>query len=327
MLKKIGYALMTIFISLTIMFFVVQLMPGNPVETYAMNIVQTENIQYEIAYERAKAVMNFDPERPVVERYFEFLGNIFLHGQLGTSLYYKKPVLTLVGNALPWTMLIVSFSLLLSFAIGVLLGLYISWRRSKILNMLLMLYQSIFGAIPDYIIAFLLVFLFSVTLGWFPIKGAYAPDAPPGWTWAFVRSALRYAFLPILTYLLTTVASWTIAMRANSLSVLGEDYITYAQARGLGKRRIIINYVGRNALLPMVTRLSLSFALMFGGSPLVESVFVYPGVGLFLGTAVSTRDYPLMQGMFLMIIVSVVVAGLVAEFLYKRLNPRLREAN
>lgn len=114
-------------------------------------------------------------------------------------------------------------------------------------------------------------------------------------------------------------------MKANCLSVLGEDYINYAKARGISNKRIIFSYLGRNAMLPMVTSVAISFGMMFGGSPLIENLFVYPGVGYYLTTAISRRDYPLMQGMFLMIIVMVLISGLIAEFLNTRLNPRLRE--
>jgi peptide/nickel transport system permease protein len=136
---------------------------------------------------------------------------------------------------------------------------------------------------------------------------------------------LHHAALPVLAYFVTTLAGWIMGMKASCMSVLGEDYINYARARGLSNKRIVFSYVGRNAVLPMVTSVAISFGMMFGGSPLIENLFVYPGVGYYLSTAISRRDYPLMQGMFLMIIVMVLLSGLVAEFLYTVLNPRLRE--
>ena len=137
---------------------------------------------------------------------------------------------------------------------------------------------------------------------------------------------LTHACLPVLTYFLTTVAGWIISMKANSLSVLGEDYITYAQVRGLSNRRILTTYLSKNALLPLVTSLAVSFGLLFGGSPLIENLFFYPGVGYYLNKAIAARDYPLMEGMFFIIITMVVLSSFVAEFLYKYLNPRLRDA-
>ena len=170
-----------------------------------------------------------------------------------------------------------------------------------------------------------LIFLFAVTLGWLPARGPYSAQVTPGFNMPFIASVLRHAILPVLAYFLTTVANWTIGMRANALGSLGEDYVAYARARGLSQRRILIHYVGRNSILPMITSLAISFGFMFGGSPLIENLFLYPGVGYYLNQAIARRDYPLMQGMYFIMIVVVVLSGLLAERLYTVLNPRLRE--
>lgn len=325
MVKKLCLSLFTIFIALTAMFFIIQAMPGDPVDLMATDIVKRENVQYQIAYDRAKAILNYDPDMPLLQRYANYIKGI-VTGNLGDSMTYQKSVVSVVGGALPWTLLVVSLSLLVSFTIGVLLGIYIAWRRSKLLNAVLIGYQSIFGAIPNYVVGYLLVFFFSVTLGAFPARGAYSTSVTPGFNGPFIRDVLYHSFLPVLTYFLTTVAGWVLSMKANSLSVLGEDYITYAQVRGLPSRRILVTYLSKNAILPLVTSLAVSFGLLFGGSPLIENMFFYPGVGYYLNKAISARDYPLMQGMFFIIIVMVVLSSLLAEFLYKYLNPRLRES-
>lgn len=291
----------------------------------ANDIVKREHVEYQIAYDRAKAILNYDPDIPMFRRFGSYVKGI-LSGDLGTSMTYKKSVASIIGGALPWTLLVVSLSLLVSFVVGVLFGVYIAWKRSKILNSALIGYQSIFGAIPNYVVGYLLVFLFSVTLGWFPARGAYSTSVAQGFNFAFIRNVLYHAFLPVLTYFLTTVAGWVLSMKANSLSVLGEDYISYAQARGLPKRRILITYLSKNAILPLITSLAVSFGLLFGGSPLIENMFFYPGVGFYLNKAITYRDYPLMQGMFFIIIVMVIISSLVAEILYRYLNPRLKDA-
>lgn len=325
MVKKFLMALLTIFVAMVVMFAVIQCMPGDPVDIMATDIMKRQNVQYDIAYERAKAILNYDPDMPVAQRFMNYITGI-LSGNLGTSMTYQKSVASVVGGALPWTLLIVSLSLFLAFTVGILLGIYIAWKRSKLLNAVLIGYQSIFGAIPNYVLGYLLVFLFSVTLGIFPARGAYSTDVTPGFNWAFIVDVLYHACLPVMTYFLTTVAGWVISMKANSLSVLGEDYITYAQVRGLSNRRILIKYLSKNAILPLVTSLAVSFGLLFGGSPLIENLFFYPGVGYYLNKAIAARDYPLMQGMFFIIITMVVLSSFVAECLYKYLNPRLRDA-
>lgn len=324
MIKKLLISLLTIFIAVVVMFLVIQSMPGDPVDIMANDIVKKENIQYSIAYERAKAILNFDPETPMLERFGTYVKGIAT-GNLGISMTYRKSVIDIVASALPWTLLVVSLSLFLSFAIGILLGIYIAWKRSKLLSSVLIGYQSIFGAIPNYVVGYLLVFLFSVILGWFPARGAYSTSVTVGFNLPFILDVLKHSFLPVLTYFLTTVAGWIMSMKASSLSVLGEDYITYAQVRGLPKSRILVSYLSKNAILPLVTSLAVSFGLLFGGSPLIENMFFYPGVGYYLNKAIASRDYTLMQGMFFIIIIMVVLSSLVAEFLYKYLNPRLRE--
>lgn len=325
MVKKLCLSLFTIYVALTAMFFIIQAMPGDPVDMMAVDIVKRENIQYQIAYDRAKAILNYDPDMPVMQRYANYIRGI-VTGNLGNSMSYQKSVASLVGAALPWTLLVVSLSLLSSFTVGVLLGIYIAWKRSKVLNSILIGYQSVFGAIPNYVVGYLLVFLFAITLRIFPARGAYSTSVTVGFNGPFIRDVLYHAFLPVFTYFATTVAGWVLSMKANSLSVLGEDYITYAQVRGLPNRRILVTYLSKNAILPLITSLAVSFGLLFGGSPLIENMFLYPGVGYYLNKAISARDYPLMQGMFFMIIVMVVLSSLLAEFLYKYLNPRLRES-
>lgn len=323
-MKKILTFFLTLMVSLLLIFFVIQFMPGDPVETLAQDYMKTNQLPYDIAYNKAKIALNYDPDIPIGERFISYAKGI-LSGNLGQSMSFKESVLTIVLGALPWTLLVCSISLLLAFTVGIILGIYIAWKRDKILDGVLTGYQALLGSIPDYIVAYLLVLFFSLTLGLLPSKGAYSSDVIPGFNWEFISNVLRHASLPILAYFLTTVAGWIMGIKANCMAVLGEDYITYAKARGISDKRIIFSYLGRNAMLPMVTSVAISFGMMFGGSPLIENLFVYPGVGYYLTTAISRRDYTLMQGMFLIIIVMVLLSGLIAEYLNTKLNPRLRE--
>ena len=323
-MKKVLTCILTMLTSLLLIFFVIQAMPGDPVETLTQEYMKTGQLGYDQAYAKAKIALNYDPDVPILQRFTTYVKGI-ASGNLGQSMAFKESVSKIVLGARPWTLLVCSISLFLSFMVGVILGIYVAWKRSKLLDGVITGYQAIVGSIPDYIVAYLLVLLFSLTLGIFPSKGAYSSNVTPGFNLAFIGSVLSHAALPILSYFLTTLAGWIMGMKANCLSVLGEDYINYAKARGISNRRIIFSYLGRNAMLPMVTSVAISFGMMFGGSPLIENLFVYPGVGYYLTTAISRRDYPLMQGMFLMIIVMVLISGLIAEFLNTRLNPRLRE--
>ena len=324
MANKIIRTILTLLISLVLVFFIVKAMPGDPVETLTQQYITANKLPYDQAYERAKVALNYDPETPVMEQFVTYIGQL-CRGDMGQSMSYKDSVVNIVMGALPWTLLVCSISLLLSFAVGNILGVFIAWKRSKVLDGIMTGYQAIFGSIPDYIVAYLLVALFSIGLGIFPARGAYDSNSTPGWNATFILDVLYHSVLPVLCYFLTTVASWVMGMKAVCVGLLGEDYMNYARARGLSKKRILFTYLGRNAMLPQITSLAISFGLMFGGSPVIENLFVYPGVGYYLNSAISRRDYPLMQGMFLMIIIMVLLSGLVADFLNKRLNPRLRE--
>lgn len=324
MLKKIIKTVLTLIISLVLVFFIVKAMPGDPVQTLTQQYMTADKIPYEQAYERAKIALNYDPDVPIMQQFFTYV-NQLIHGDMGQSMSYKDSVVNIVLGALPWTLLVCSISLLLSFVVGNVLGLFIAWKRSKLWDGIMTGYQAVFGSIPDYVVAYLLVAVFAIGLGIFPARGAYSSETTPGWNVEFILDVLYHAALPVLCYFLTTVASWVMGMKAICMSLLGEDYMNYARARGLSQKRILFTYLGRNAMLPQVTSLAISFGLLFGGSPVIENLFVYPGVGYYLNSAISRRDYPLMQGMFLMIIIMVLISGLAADALNKRLNPRLRE--
>ena len=321
--QRIIVLICTILFSMTITFLVIRSMPGDPVQTMAMNYVRDEGMDYATAYVRAKNELNYDPQMPIGEQYLSYITGL-ARGGLGQSMVYKKPVGEIIASALPWTLFIFSTSLLISFFIGILLGMYTAWKRKSILDPILSVYTSIAGSIPNYIVAFIFIMIFSVKLGWFPSRGAYNPAIPPGANLAFIASVLYHAVLPIAAVVFATLGVWALNMKANAVSILGEDYVTAARIRGLPNNRIITGYVGRNAMLPLVTQLAISFALIFGGSALIENMFLYPGVGYFLNQSIARRDYPLMEGMFLVITIAVVLANLVAEIMNSVLDPRLR---
>lgn len=323
-IKRLVLIILTIFFAMTVTFVVIRMMPGNPVETLAMDMVRNQGINYQEAYARAKSMLNYDPDIPIIQQYGKYVSGL-LRGNLGESMSFKKPVIQVITGALPWTLLILSISLLVSFIVGILIGMYVAWKRNTIVDPIVSVYASVAGSIPDYIVGLILIIIFAVNLKWLPNRGPYDSSVMPGFTWPYISSVLKHAILPISAYIITGLGGWALAMKGNAISVLGEDYITAAKARGLPQRRIITTYVGRNAILPLITNLAISFGMMFGGSPLIENIFVYPGVGYFLNQAVGRRDFTLMQGMFLMITVAVVLANLIAEILYSVLDPRIRQ--
>lgn len=324
LLSSVALVLLTIFFSSTITFVLIRVMPGDPVETLAMDMQRQYSISLEEARLRAKNMLNFDPEVPIIEQYTNFLGDVFT-GNFGDSMQFKRPVTEVIAGGLVWSLLILSVSLFLSFVIGTVVGMYIAWKRKTWVDPAVTIYASVLGALPEFLVGYLLVILFSVGLGWLPARGPYDSSVVPGMTPEFIFSVIKHATLPTLAYVVTQVGFWAMSMKGVSVSILGEDFITSAKARGLSDRRIITAYVGRNALLPQITTLAITFGAMFGGSALIENIFVYPGIGFYMGRAIAGRDYTLMQGLFMMITVIVVLANVVAELLYSVLDPRIRK--
>lgn len=322
--KRLLLLLLTVLFSTTITFFVIRLMPGDPVENLAVNIHAGMGVSWEEAYEQAKVRLNYDPDLPIFTEYANYIKQI-ASGDLGESIIRRAPVSEIISEVLPWTLLISSAALLISFLLGTLLGVFCGWKRSSFVNKLAVAYDAVVGSVPAFVIGVLLIILFSVKLQWLPMRGNYDTGLTPQWNSAFIGSVARHAVLPILTWILTTVGGWALAMRALSVSVLGEDYITCAKARGLHQRQILLTYVGKNAILPQITQLAISFGTMFAGSVLVENTFNYPGMGYFFSSAISGRDYPLMQGMFLVLTIAVALANLIAELLYSVIDPRIRK--
>ena len=322
--KRLLLLLLTVLFSTTITFFVIRLMPGDPVESMAIGIHAGMGVSWEEAYEQAKTRLNYDPDTPLLTEYVNYIGQV-ASGDLGQSILRRAPVSQIIAEVLPWTLLISSVALLLSFVLGTLLGVFCGWRRRSFANQLAVAYDAVVGSVPAFVIGVLLIILFSVKLRWLPMRGNYETGLTTQWSGEFIGSVVKHAILPILTWILTTIGGWALAMRSLSVSVLGEDYITCAKARGLHQRQILLTYVGKNAILPQITQLAISFGTMFAGSVLVENTFNYPGMGYFFSSAISGRDYQLMQGMFLVLTIAVALANLIAELLYSVIDPRIRK--
>lgn len=323
MLRRVLISLFTIFMAMTLTFVLIRNMPGDVIMAMALDKANSEGIPFEIAYEQVKGLYGVAPEKSLFQQYLDYVASL-LRGDLGKSVHYEIPITRIIIAALPWTVFVLSISLTLSFIIGSLAGMMAVWRRKTLLDPIVSAYASITDATPDYITAIILLIIFAVRLKWFPLTGAYDGTLTPGFSLPFILSALHHAFLPIMAYTIESLGGWALIMKANAVRVLGEDYVAAARAKGLKDRRIAIHYVGRNAVLPSVTALAMAFGGMLGGSTLIESTFAYPGIGFFFAKAVSLRDYPLIQGLFLLTTGGMIVANFIADLLYSRLDPRVR---
>jgi peptide/nickel transport system permease protein len=318
--------ILTILAVITFTFFLIRLMPGNPVEIKMTQLMLSQNLTMDEARAMASTMFNYDPNEPVLQQYIQYMTKLF-QGDLGRSIVSETPILTLIAGYLPWTLFSVGMGLLISFVLGVTLGILTAYWRGGILDNVVTAIASVLYGVPDYVIALLLIMIGGVQLKLFPLAemlGGSTPGIEPGFRLDYILDLLVHAFLPVTTYVLATVGGWILTMKSSTLATLGEDYITVARARGLPESRLLTAYVGRNAMLPLVTRLAISVGIAVSGSVIIEFLFSYPGLGLNLSRAIGQRDYTVMQGIFLVTTIAVVTSNIFADLLLGWLDPRIR---
>jgi len=315
----------TLWAAITLNFILPRLMPGSP-EDAALGKLASAGVPITNAERHAVEIQLGVPHTNVFTQYWDYLKNI-VQFKFGHSYSFpSETVAHTIGKALPWTLVLVGATTVFAFVVGTLLGVFAGWRRGRASDTTVTLGATFFAAFPPFWLGLLLLYFLAYKNGWFPIKGGYAEGATPNWSPSFLADAFKHSVLPALTLAVTTLSGWVFGMRNNMINILGEDYVTFAEANGLRTRTVALLYAARNALLPNVTAFGLSLGAVVGGSVLVEGVFSYPGLGNLLYIAVTNHDFPLMQALFLVITVSMLVAIFVVDLLYARLDPRVRRA-
>lgn len=326
-LRQLLKALFTAFVVITLTFFLIRLLPSNPIELYVQDLVVQYGMPLHEARDQASALFAIDLERPLFLQYFEYLTQL-IQGNMGTSILSPgTPVSTFIKRFLPWTIFSVGIALMISFTVGILLGLLMAYKRDSLLDHILTIIASILSSIPNYLLGILLIIWLGVRLKWIPVaqmRGSLSSGVEVGLTWIFIKDALFHAALPIATYVITTMGNWMLTMKSSTISVLEEDYVTVARAKGLKEGRITTSYVGRNAALPLFTLLTISIGFVVGGSVLIEAIFNYQGIGFILLQSINRRDYTVMQGVFLTITFAVIAANFFADIFYSWLDPRIK---
>lgn len=261
-----------------------------------------------------------------VTQYVDYWGNI-LQGDLGvSSRYFPANVSTLIGDAMPWTLILVGTATIISFIIGVGIGAFAGWKRGTAADGLIP-FMTLLQSLPYFWLALIFISVFAVNLGLFPIIGGYSQrefPAGPEMSFEFISNAAYHAVLPALTIIIASVGGWVLGMRNMMVSTMSEDYVVTAEAKGLRRSRIFFWYATRNAALPSMASFGISLGFVVAGSIVMEQVFTYPGVGRLLITAVQGKDFALMQGVFLVITVTVLAANFLMDLLYGLIDPRAR---
>ena len=321
-IRKIVQAVLTLLAILIFNFFLFRVWsPGDPISFLTRG--QGANITQE---ERNELIHEYGLDKPVLGQFTEYLKDTFL-GRLGVSSFYQgESVMSVFWRFLPPTLLLVGISTALSMAIGIWMGIRSGWRRGSSFDRFSMFFSLILYSMPEFWLGMLLLLLFSTALGWFPVGGRVSTSVSSLDTWGYIRDVAEHLFLPVLTLTLGYLGEFYLLMRSSLLDVLGEDYITTARAKGVLERNVLNRHAVRNALLPTVTLIALSFGYVIGGAITVEVVFSYQGLGLLTYTAITGKDYWLLQGLFLFFSLAVIGFNLVSDLVYAYLDPRVREA-
>ncbi|MFZ4893010.1 ABC transporter permease [Plantibacter sp. Mn2098] len=318
--RAVFYAF-TAWAAITINFFLPRLLKGDPVSAY---LLKNQGKISPEAIDSLRTLFGLDSNKTLLQQYIDYWGLLF-SGDLGRSFSRGlAPVTEVIASALPWTVGLVGIATILSFVIGTSLGAYIGWRRGSKADFIVPI-STFFSTVPYFWMGLIAIAIFSTTLGWFPASHAYGKGSQPNFSLDFIGQVIAHGTLPALTIVIASLGGWILGMRNMMVTVLDEDYVTVAQAKGLTSRRVLWNYAARNAMLPQLSSFALSLGFIVGGTLVMELVFSYPGVGKLLLDATNAKDYPLMQGIFLVITLTVLVANILADVAYAVLDPRARQ--
>jgi peptide/nickel transport system permease protein len=317
--RRLTFYVVAAWVAITVNFAIPRVMPGNAVNTMLAKFPQLQPS----SLRALEAQFGTHAHGSLLSQYLTYLGNV-LHGDLGVSVnQYPSKVTTVLAQTLPWTLILVGTATIISFVLGTLLGILAAWRRGGVLDRIMPGFTFL-QATPYFFLALVVIQVFAVSWGLFPFGQGYSLGLSPGWNWSFISSAAYHSVLPAFTIVITSMAGWMLQMRNVMITTIAEDYVLVAQAKGLPTRRVMMTYAARNAILPNLAGFALSLGFVVAGALVMEIVFSYPGVGLTLYNAVTSDDFPMLQGIFLVISLSVLLACLIADIVYFFADPRTR---
>jgi peptide/nickel transport system permease protein len=324
LLTKVVWYLVALLAAVSLNFFLPRLIPGNPVDLIVSRFMQGGGQGAGASKVYTAFIAQFDLDKPLFGQFLAYLGNI-LHGDLGQSFsLFPARVTTLIGQAVPWTVALQLPAIVLGWIIGNVLGALAAYKRGAFDRNLFVTALAL-SSIPYYALAIVLLYLFAVAVPILPSAGGYSFGTFPHLSWSFMVDALRHYLLPFLSLIVIAIGGQAVGMRSMAIYELGSDYVNYASALGVSERRVL-GYVFRNAMLPQITGLALALGTLVGGALITEIVFSYPGIGTLLFNAINANDYPLIQGVTLIIIVAVLLANFLVDLAYGAIDPRIRAA-
>lgn len=325
-LRKLFAYVLTIWGAFTITFFLFRAVPGDPISAWAGALQQ----RYAVNVTGGSAMVEeyrrmFGLDKSVPEQYVDWMYNAVVHQRLGPSFVnFPRPVEELLAERLPWTIGLLSVSIVLAWLIGLLLGTVAGWYRGSFLSSALTNVSVILSQVPPYLVALMLVLVLGYWWRVLPAQGAWDAQYEKGFNLPFILSVLRHGILPATSLILVSMTGWILSTRSLIVTILGEDYLLYAESKGLPERDLMFRYGLRNALLPQTTGLALSLGFIMSGQLLIETLFLYPGMGELLARATGAFDFNTIMGCVMLSIVTVMTASLIVDLLLPLIDPRVR---
>lgn len=322
-LRRFGMLLLVMFFAVSINFMIPRLMPGDPVEQQMAMLATSGGSNVDLSEMADIYKQKFGLDQPLLRQYLNYWNDL-LHFDLGYSIvHYPQRVSTTILSALPWTLGLVGFSTIISFIIGSILGGILAWPQTTRKIKLIASPFIILSAIPYFLLGMILIYVFAIILQWFPVGGGYSFEYILESSWFMVKDILRHAILPSIAVIVSSLGQWALTMRGAMVTTLGEDFVTLAEAKGIPPSRIFFQYGMRNSLLPQLTQLALKLGYVVAGIILVEVVFAYPGLGYQLFQAIQSRDYFVIQGIILILIITVSLSTFLMDLIYPLIDPRI----
>jgi peptide/nickel transport system permease protein len=323
--RRLAFLFLVIWSASTIVFFIPRLSERNAIRERFAELARTggfapDDLENIIASYSAQ----FGLDRPLLEQYFTYLGNI-LRFDFGYSLQrYPSTVTDVIMQSIPWTLGLLFVTTILSFVIGNLLGAVAAWPKAPRWTRAVATPFVLLTGVPPVIMGVLLLFFIGFRLNWLPLGGAYSMGVIPAFNLSFILDLLSHQILPALSLILGSVGGWVLSMRGMGITIQGEDYVNFAEHKGLSGGVIFRDYYLRNALLPQVTGFALALGTVVTSAIVVEGIFGLPGIGTALNNAIRSNDFPVIYGIVLFITIAIAVLMTLLEFVYPLIDPRIK---
>jgi len=323
-LKRCGVFFVIVWLAASLNFFLPKLSGQDPVRTKLLQQAQLGGYVQQGIDEMVKVYeARFGLDRPLWEQYLSYLGDVVRLDFNYSIANYPRTVADMIAESIPWTVGLLGMTTLLSFVIGTILGALLAWPRAPRWMAWLMAPLWALHAIPFFLLGLILMYLLAFQIPLLPIFGGYSPGVTPSFSLSFILDVARHAVLPSLSIILVAIGGWALSMRGMMVTTMGEDYVTFAEGKGLSNLTIFMRYCLRNAILPQITALALALGQILSGAVLVEVIFGYPGIGTLLFQAIRENDHFLIQGIVFTVIVSLGLATLILDLFYPLLDPRI----